>query len=53
MLLNKKSVELLAPAGNWETLVAAIDAGLMLFIWVENILICVCSNQTLILIMKC
>ena len=27
MLLNKKSVELLAPAGNWETLVAAIDAG--------------------------
>ncbi len=27
MLLTKKSVELLAPAGNWETLVAAIDAG--------------------------
>lgn len=27
MLLNKKSVELLAPAGNWETLVAAIEAG--------------------------
>ena len=27
MLLTKKSVELLAPAGNWETFVAAIDAG--------------------------
>ena len=27
MLLDKKSVELLAPAGNWDTLVAAIDAG--------------------------
>ena len=27
MILNKKSVELLAPAGNWDTLVAAIDAG--------------------------
>ena len=27
MLLAKKSVELLAPAGNWDTLVAAIDAG--------------------------
>lgn len=27
MFLTKKSVELLAPAGNWETLVAAIDAG--------------------------
>ncbi len=27
MLLNKKSVELLAPAGNWATLVAASDAG--------------------------
>ena len=27
MLLNRKSVELLAPAGTWETLVAAISAG--------------------------
>lgn len=27
MLLDRKSVELLAPAGNWETLVAAINAG--------------------------
>lgn len=27
MILNKKSVELLAPAGNWETLTAVIDAG--------------------------
>lgn len=27
MLLNRKSVELLAPAGNWDALVAAIDAG--------------------------
>lgn len=27
MLLTKNSVELLAPAGNWETFVAAIDAG--------------------------
>ena len=27
MALNKKSVELLAPAGQWDSLVAAIDAG--------------------------
>lgn len=27
MLLNKKSVELLAPAGNYETFVVAVDAG--------------------------
>ncbi|MCI6158891.1 MAG: U32 family peptidase [Selenomonadaceae bacterium] len=27
MVLTKKSVELLAPAGNWDTLTAAIDAG--------------------------
>ena len=27
MLLNRKSVELLAPAGNWEALTAAIEAG--------------------------
>ncbi len=27
MLLNRKSVELLAPAGKWETLTAAIEAG--------------------------
>ena len=27
MLLNRKSVELLAPAGNWDALVAAVEAG--------------------------
>ena len=27
MILNRKSVELLAPAGNWEALVAAVEAG--------------------------
>ena len=27
MLLNRKSVELLAPAGNWEALEAAVEAG--------------------------
>ncbi len=27
MILNRKSVELLAPAGNWDALVAAVEAG--------------------------
>ena len=27
MILNRKSVELLAPAGNWEALEAAVEAG--------------------------
>ena len=27
MILNRKSVELLAPAGNWEELEAAVEAG--------------------------
>ena len=27
MLLNRKSVELLAPAGTWDALVAAVEAG--------------------------
>ena len=27
MLLNRKSVELLAPAGTWDALVAGVEAG--------------------------
>ena len=40
MTLNKHSVELLAPAGSYETFLAAIDAEQTQFISAENILIC-------------
>lgn len=33
VMKHNKTIELLAPAGSWEALEAAVNAGLMPFIW--------------------